>query len=109
MDLNQNSGSARMSSPVEISSATAEFKSDIQCYFDGGSTARVQVQGYLPATKVRRLVTHLLSAEPALEIEDLLIRGRSGCSDFVGSVDVRTASGVHVFDFVWDCRWRAES
>ena len=23
-------------------------------------------------------------------------------------MDVHTSSGVQVFDFVWDCRWRAE-
>jgi hypothetical protein len=98
-----------MSNLMEISSATAAFKSDIQSYLDGGPTARVRLEGYLPATKVRRLLTHLMVSEAALEIEDVLIRGRAGCSDFVGTVDVRTPAGVHVFDFVWDCRWRAES
>jgi hypothetical protein len=55
------------------------------------------------------VLTQLLAVEPALEIEQVVIRGMSGCSDFVGSVDVLTSSGTHVFEFTWCCRWRAES
>lgn len=62
----------------------------------------------VPRVKVRRLLAHLLHSEPALEIEKIVVRGSSGCSDFVGSVDVHTTSGRHAYDFVWDCRWRAE-
>jgi hypothetical protein len=95
---------------VVLCSATSEFKSDIQSYFDGHSAARVTFEGgYAPQIKVRRVLTQLLVAESALEIEDVVIRARSGCSDFVGTIDVRTRTGVHVFDFVWDCRWRAET
>ena len=36
------------------------------------------------------------------------LRGRSGCSDFVGTVHVHTAHGPRVYEFAWDCRWRAE-
>jgi hypothetical protein len=98
-----------MALSVEHSAATDEFKSDVQSYLDGRQTARVRMEGHAPSTKVRRVLTQLLTNEPDLEIEDVFIRARSGCSDFVGTVDVRTASGVHVFEFVWDCRWRAES
>jgi hypothetical protein len=51
----------------------------------------------------------LLTSESGLEIETVTIRGRSGCSDFVGTVDVQTSSGSLMFDFEWCCRWRAES
>jgi hypothetical protein len=98
-----------MDSQVDLCSATPGFKSDIQSYLDGLPSARVTLEGYAPQVKVRRLLTHLLESERDLEIEAVIIRGRSGCSDFVGSVDVHTTSGVHVFDFVWDCRWRAQN
>ena len=35
-------------------------------------------------------------------------RARSGCSDFVGTVQVHTSSETRVYEFIWDCRWRAE-
>lgn len=98
-----------MSIPVESSAASPEFKADLSSYLDGGPSARVRLEGHMPAIKVRRLLAQLVASEPALEIEEVVIRGRSGCSDFVGTVDVRTRSGTHVFEFVWDCRWRAEN
>jgi hypothetical protein len=69
---------------------------------------RILVDGYAPAVKVRRLLTHILATEAHLPIEHVTVRARSGCSDFVGTVKLQTATNTHVYSFVWDCRWRAE-
>jgi hypothetical protein len=97
-----------MDTLLQSSSATIDFKTEIAAFLSGKKSDRVTVETYVPSVKVRRLLTQLLSVEPALEIEHVVIRGRAGCSDFVGSVDVHTTSGAHVFDFVWNCRWRAQ-
>jgi hypothetical protein len=91
------------------SSATEEFKSDVARYLSGDRPERVKVETYVPRVKVQRVLSQLLAAETSLEIDQVVIRGMSGCSDFVGSVEVHTRSGSHVFDFVWCCRWRAET
>jgi hypothetical protein len=93
---------------LQSSRATSDFKAGILSFLSGAASERVKVESYVPPVKVRRLLTQLLSVESGLEIEHVVIRGMSGCANFVGSVDVQTASGSHVFDFVWDCRWRAE-
>jgi hypothetical protein len=98
-----------MRSAIEGSRATMAFKNALTGFEAGQRTDRVKVESYVPAVKVRRLLTQLLTTEPSLEIEHVVIRGQSGCSDFVGSVDVATPSGSHRFDFVWCCRWRAEN
>src|SRR5687767_6108045 len=98
-----------METVIEASRATHDFKDAVACFVAGDRTERVRLETYVPRVKVRRLLTQLLTAEPSLEIEHVVIRGMSGCSDFVGSVDVQTTSGSHVFDFVWCCRWRAEN
>lgn len=98
-----------MESVACSSRATHDFKADLLTFLSGQQSLRVKVESYVPRVKVRRLLTQLLAVEPALEIEEVVIRGSSGCSDFVGSVDVRTATGAHVFDFTWCCRWRAEN
>lgn len=97
-----------MDTLLQGSAATAEFKADVASFLSGQPSARVTLETYVPRVKVRRLLTQLLTEEPALEIEQVVIRGFSGCSDFVGSVDVHTASGPARFEFVWDCRWRAK-
>jgi hypothetical protein len=97
-----------METLVHGSRATAEFKVEVLSFLAGKAADRVKVETYVPRVKVRRLLAHLLHSEPALEIDKVVVRGSSGCSDFVGSVDVHTTSGRHAFDFVWDCRWRAE-
>lgn len=90
------------------SRATPEFKSDVQRFLSGDRPERVRLETWAPRVKVQRLLTQLLNVEPALEIEQVVIRGSSGCSDFVGSIDVQTTTGALVFDFAWCCRWRAE-
>jgi len=98
-----------MDTLIQGSSASADFKADIVSFLTGDRSERVRLETYAPRVKVQRLLTQLLSVEPSLEIEHVVIRGMSGCSDFAGSVDVQTTSGTHVFDFIWCCRWRAEN
>lgn len=97
-----------MNAVVDTSLATIEFKTAINGYLAGESSDRVRVESYLPRVKVQRVLNQLLNVEPTLAIERVVIRGSSGCSDIVGTVDVHTSSGSHVIDFVWCCRWRAE-
>lgn len=97
-----------MDALITRSAATAGFKDCVRAYVMGREAQRVKVESYVPRVKVRRLLTHLLAREPELEIDQVIIRGASGCSNFVGSVQVETRSGPHVFDFSWCCRWKAE-
>jgi len=97
-----------MESILGKSRATDSFKLDVATFCSGGVAPRVSVDGFAPRIKVERVLMQLLSAEPALPITRVVVRGRSGCSDFAGEVHVETVSETHVFDFVWDCRWRAE-
>src|SRR5688500_17724157 len=98
-----------METVIQGSRATAQFKAEATAFLSGARVERVKVEAFVPRVKVERVLTQLLSVEPSLEIERIIVRGMSGCSDFVGSVDVHTATGAHVYDFVWCCRWRAES
>lgn len=97
-----------MDSLLQTSSATSGFWAAVATFLSGEQSDRVKVETWVPYVKVRRLLTQLLAQEPALQIEGVVIRGSSGCSDFVGSVDVHTTSGPATFDFAWDCRWRAQ-
>jgi hypothetical protein len=62
----------------------------------------------MPAVKVERVLTQLLAAAGAGPIERVEIDARSGCSDFSGTLSVTGAGLTRTFEFVWDCRWRAE-
>jgi hypothetical protein len=97
-----------METLLQSSSASAAFKADVASFLAGTPSQRVKVETYVPRVKVRRLLAQLLNSEPLLEIEQVVIRGHSGCSDFVGTVDVHTSTGPQRFEFAWDCRWRAE-
>src|SRR5918999_4624787 len=90
------------------SRATEPFKLDVAAFCSGRIAPRVAVEGFAPRVKVQRLLIQLLSSESSLPITRVVVRGRSGCSDFTGEVKVETVSETHVFDFVWDCRWRAQ-
>jgi hypothetical protein len=90
------------------SSAAEEFKRAVRSFEAGHSGEHIQVEGPAPSIKVRRVLTHILATEPNLPIERIAVRARSGCSTFVGTVHVHTKSETRVFEFVWDCRWRAE-
>ena len=90
------------------SRAAEPFKSAVRSYSSGSAGEHIRVDGHAPSIKVKRLLKHILAAEPHLPIERISLRGRSGCSDFVGTVKVQTALETRVYEFVWDCRWRAE-
>src|SRR6478672_4758044 len=61
----------------------------------------------MPAVKVERVLTQLMTELADARIERVEIDARSGCSDFSGHLMVHVEGAVRVFDFVWDCRWRA--
>lgn len=90
------------------SHATDTFKSAVRRYLENGGAEPIRVEGFAPRVKVRRLLTQMLSAEPHLPVECVTLRGRSGCSDFVGTLHVQTTHGSVAYEFAWDCRWRAE-
>jgi len=90
------------------SQATDSFKFDVASFCAGHPAPRVHVEGFAPRVKVQRVLMQLLAAEASLPITRVVVRGRSGCSDFAGEVRVETVSETRVFEFVWDCRWRAE-
>jgi hypothetical protein len=93
---------------LDKSQATEPFKLDVAAFCSGSVAPRVFVEGFAPRIKVQRLLMQLLSNEAHLPITRVVVRGRSGCSDFAGQVKVETISETRVFEFVWDCRWRAE-
>ena len=97
-----------METLLSQSRASDEFKADLALFLAGDRPGRVKVESFVPRVKVQRLLSQLLAEESSLEIEQVVIRGSAGCSDFVGTIDVHTRSGSHVFDFVWCCRWRAQ-
>jgi hypothetical protein len=90
------------------SHAADAFKNSVRTFCANGDAEHIRIEGFAPAVKVRRLLAHILETESHLPIERVSLRGRSGCSDFVGTVKVETKSGTHVYEFIWDCRWRAE-
>lgn len=90
------------------SQAAEPFKSAVRSYYATGSADRIRVEGFAPKIKVRRVLAQMLSAEASLPIEQVVLSAQSGCSDFVGTVRVQTATETRVYSFVWDCRWRAE-
>jgi len=95
------------------SSAAEPFKHAVRSLYygqahDPSPLDRVRLDRPMPRIKVRRLLTHVLAAEPDLAVEHVVLSARSDCSDFVGVVHVHTSTGTHVYEFIWDCRWRAE-
>ena len=90
------------------SRATEPFKSDVIRYLETGEAERVEIRGYAPRVKVTRLIKQVLASHPDLDIEQVSVKAQSGCSDFVGTVELATANDRKTFEFVWCCRWRAE-
>src|SRR3954468_20167950 len=90
------------------SRATDSFKNDVIRFLETGEAERVEVRGYAPRVKVTRLLKQVLASHPELDIEQVSVRGQSGCSDFAGVVEVATPTERKAFEFVWCCRWRAE-
>jgi hypothetical protein len=90
------------------SAATSEFKDDLRRFRLDGHSARISTRRPAPAIKTMRVVVQLLAAHPELAVERVAVDARSGCSDFVGQVDVWSGGSLRRFAFVWDCAWRAE-
>jgi hypothetical protein len=90
------------------SRAAEPFKNAVRGYSSHQGADHIRIEGFAPSVKVKRLLAHVLATESHLPIERITLRGRSGCSDFVGVVHIHTASETHAYEFVWDCRWRAE-
>lgn len=100
-----------LDSLLAASAATPAFKADVaRLAATALPSERVSYALHQPPVKVLRVVMQLLNAEPALAVERVEVSGRSGCSDFVGRVAVwaQGASEPRVFEFVWDCAWRAQ-
>ena len=99
---------------LAASVADAGFKAAVRALDSGGPGARGALgSGELiafdtgsPPVKILRVVTKLLEEQPDLAIERVQAQGTSGCGDFRGRIAVQP--GDRRFDFVWDCKWRAE-
>ena len=93
---------------LDGSEATDAFKEDVRAYMEHRPALRVEVGRHIPRAKVLRVLTQLLHAEPALAVDAVRVEGTSGCSDFRGVLQAHAADGTQrVFEFVWDCQWRA--
>jgi hypothetical protein len=92
---------------LDDSAATSEFKAAVLSVHARTRTPLVASTRPVPHVKIVRLLTHLLSAEPELEIESVRIHADSGCSDLTGMIDVTCGNTVRRFSFAWDCAWRA--
>jgi hypothetical protein len=88
------------------SSATAEFKAALDDLAAGRHNPRIQFNAGSPPVKVQRLLCKLLETHPGEAIESVEVEGRSGCSDYRGTLHVRGARRFTV-EFVWDCAWKA--
>jgi len=93
---------------LEAADAHPELKADVLTFLEGAAANRVQLDGHAPRVKVERVLTQLFHAHPELKIERVRVQGRSGCSDFIGSVVAVTPEAEHRFEFTWCCAWRAE-
>lgn len=90
------------------SSATGEFKADVVAFASRAEAPSIVLARQVPRIKVIRLINQLLHAHPEFAVERVRIDARSGCSDFVGTAVVEGRGESRVFEFAWDCRWRAE-
>jgi hypothetical protein len=92
---------------LAASSATDDFKHDVRTFLSTGHAERIVVTRRAPQVKVVRVLAQLLSAEPELAVAAVRVNAISGCSDFVGVIDVESPDGIRRFEFAWDCAWRA--
>jgi hypothetical protein len=90
------------------SAATDHFRADVRTFMKTGAARRVETEPFAPRIKVLRLIAQLLATESDLRVDAIRIDAASGCSDFVGAVDVACEDGTRRFEFAWDCRWRAQ-
>ena len=93
---------------LEAAAAHPELKADVIAFVRGGPATRVILEGAAPRVKVERVLTQLFHAHPELPIDRVVVRARSGCSDFSGSLTAVAGDREHRFEFRWCCAWRAE-
>lgn len=91
---------------LKESAATDEFKKAVRDLQGGRQNPLIQFNRSVPPVKALRAISKLLEEEITEEIQDVRIEGRSGCSDFEGTLVVN--SGAREYSFLWDCAWRAE-
>jgi molybdopterin-guanine dinucleotide biosynthesis protein len=100
-----------LDSILEKSAATPEFKAAVRDLTKGArSGERVAFNPVSPPVKVLRAISKLLSHYSEIEVDRVIVEGFSGCSDYVGKIEVLEIQSdqKHVFEFVWDCKWRAQ-
>ncbi|MBX7245534.1 MAG: hypothetical protein K1X53_08540 [Candidatus Sumerlaeaceae bacterium] len=88
------------------SAATEEFKTAVGALEGGKNSPIIGFSRGCPPVKVLRVISKLLEDQPGLAVRNVQVEADSGCSDFVGTLTVN--DGEYVFDFVWDCKWRAQ-
>jgi hypothetical protein len=93
---------------LDAAAAHPDLKADVVAYLHGAQPSRVRFEGHAPRIKVERVLTQLFHEHPELPVEQVRLRGRSGCSDFVGTLVAVTPESEHQFEFTWCCAWRAE-
>jgi hypothetical protein len=96
-----------ITSLIDASRATPEFKRDLLAYADHHRVERIEAESHTPRVKVLRVLTQLLSELPAEAVDRVRIQATSGCSDFRGTLVCTVDGAERTFDFVWDCAWRA--
>jgi hypothetical protein len=101
-----------LSALLERSRASDQLKDEVRALAAihwGGTPngAALVCVRHSPAVKVTRVLTQLFAELPDVAIERIEVDARSGCSDFSGTVTIHADGSPRVFEFVWDCRWRA--
>lgn len=87
------------------SAATPEFKEALLALTRGTHPERIEFNPGAPPTKVRRVLMKVLETWPELPIDRARIQAISGCSNFIGMVELQP--GGRIVSFEWDCRWQA--
>lgn len=91
---------------LNASAATDDFKKAVAELKAGKTSDKIAYNPGVPAVKALRAISKLLENEPELAIDSVNVQATSGCSDFIGTLDVN--GGQERFTFVWDCAWRAK-
>ncbi|MGI8906053.1 MAG: hypothetical protein ACR2IE_06140 [Candidatus Sumerlaeaceae bacterium] len=91
---------------LDQSSATENFKQAVQDLQTGRNHPAIQYNRGVPPVKALRAISKLLEDASNEAIDSVVLQGRSGCSDFEGTIQVN--GGAMEYAFVWDCAWRAE-
>lgn len=91
---------------LEASAATSDFAAALRDFAaNGKASERIRFSRGNPPVKVLRAICGLLEHDPSLAIENVVVEGHSGCSDYRGAIEVN--GGASAYDFTWDCAWRA--